>query len=954
MVIEMSKGRILSLLLALSLASCSCFTPVVSAANANTTAATSNAQASNSSDKGYLQYLLGVQEKPNGSGSVELQGEAGKVLSETASIVKQDRFSDGAALRTEEGSKAEWQFSVPNAGLYTISFTVTTESAKKSSAQRTMLIDNQALFDEMTELTFTRYWKDEVGENGFETDASGGHLRPSSTAVDELQEQLLLSDSGDAFLFYLEQGEHTLTLEAIKELLVIDKITISAYQKLPTYAEKKAEYEKNGYKKVENANIRQEAEYCSGKSDYSIYPLFDRTSPATSPQSTSALLLNTIGGSHWQSDGQWISWTVDVKESGLYSLSFRYLQDSLRGVFVSRELQIDGEVPFEEARSLRFYYGNKWQIQTLGDESGEPYLFYLEKGQRTIRLRVVLGDLYEIVDSVSSCLGELNSIYRSILSITGSSPDVNRDYNFEKIIPEVLENMETQTAVLKEAADKLYQLTGEKGEMFSMLETMYFQLDKMLLKPYEIAKQFATFKSNISSLGDWIYKISNQPLLLDYFTVSGNGATTEKADGGFLDGLWFNIQLFFNSFFVDYNTVASAQNADPLEVWVPTGRDQWRIISNLSDNSFSEESGISVSVKLVAPTALLPSTLSGRGPDVALTNEQNIPVDYALRNAVLDLSEFSDFDEVMKRFEESAAIPLTYQGKTYGLPESQTWPMMFCRTDVLEELGLEAPETWTEVLSAIPVIKRRNMEFGMLVGYQGYLQLLYQKGGALYKEDGYHTALDSNEAIAAFEQLCNLFTQYKLPIEYNAANRFRSGEMPIVIADYSLYNQLMVFSPEIGGLWEMLPIPGEEQEDGTINRVAVSTTKAAIILKSTDKKEQAWEYLKWWTSAETQTEFGVEMEAILGPSAKQPTANTDALAELPWTTAEYKSLRTQQQSSTGIPIVPGYYQAERLVGFAFNDVYNNNTNPTDELEDILNSINTELERKNLEFISRKK
>lgn len=92
-------------------------------------------------------------------------------------------------------------------------------------------------------------------------------------------------------------------------------------------------------------------------------------------------------------------------------------------------------------------------------------------------------------------------------------------------------------------------------------------------------------------------------------------------------------------------------------------------------------------------------------------------------------------------------------------------------------------------------------------------------------------------------------------IEYNAANRFRSGEMPIIIADYSFYNQLMVFSPEIGGLWEMLPIPGERQEDGTVNHLAVSTTTAAIILKSTEKKEQAWEYLKWWTSDTVQTEF---------------------------------------------------------------------------------------------------
>ena len=43
-----------------------------------------------------------------------------------------------------------------------------------------------------------------------------------------------------------------------------------------------------------------------------------------------------------------------------------------------------------------------------------------------------------------------------------------------------------------------------------------------------------------------------------------------------------------------------------------------------------------------------------------------------------------------------------------------------------------------------------------------------------------------------------------------------------------------------------------------------------------------------------------------------------------------------------------------MIGFAFNDVYNDNTNPSDELENILNSIDMELERKNQEFVLRNK
>lgn len=907
----------------------------------------SAAQASGQTPR-YVEYVRELTGKPAGAAEAAVEGEAGTVLEGEAEILTGSRFSGGSALRTEEGSVVEWTVTAPSSGVYTLSLTVGTSAAKKSAAQRSLSIDGQLLFDELQELTFTRCWRDVLEGESFSRDSQGNQLRPDAGQADVLEEQSLRAASGDAYRLYLEAGEHVLRLEASKERLVIDSLRLSPPAALPSYAQREEEYAQKGYAYASQPLPALEAEYTSAKSDYSIYPVFDRTSAATSPQDTASLMLNTIGGSNWQTDGQWIEWTVEVEESGLYQLAFRYKQDGLRGVFVSRELSIDGEVPFAEASRLRFPYGNKWQVMTAGDEEGNPFAFYLSAGSHTIRLRVVLGDLYGIVEQVSGVLTRLNSIYRSILSITGSKPDIYRDYDFEHLIPEVLADMESQSASLKDAAARLYDLTGQTGEMSSMLETMYFQLDKMLEKPYEIAKQFATFKSNISSLGDWVFQISSQPLLLDTLELTVPDAPRREAEAGFFRQLAFNAELFLNSFLIDYNT--AGQGADPLVVWVPTGRDQWQIISTLADNRFTTETGIPVSVRLVAPTALLPSALSGRGPDAALSNAQNIAVDYALRGAVLDLSGFEDADEVLARFTESAAVPLQYGGGLYGLPESQTWPMLFCRTDVLEELGAGLPATWDDILSLAPLLKRRNMEFGMMVGYQGYLQLLYQHGGSLYQEDGIHTALGSNEAMAAFEQLCNLFTQYKLPIEYNAANRFRSGEMPVVIADYAFYNQLVVFAPEIGGLWEMAPIPGVRQEDGSVNNTAVATTTSAVILRSTDKAEEAWEFLKWWTSAETQIRFGVEMEAVLGPSAKQPTANLEALSELPWTVKEFTALRSQQAVSSGIPIVPGYYQAERLVGFAFNDVYNDNTSPVEELEDILTSIDQELERKYEEFV----
>ena len=96
-----------------------------------------------------------------------------------------------------------------------------------------------------------------------------------------------------------------------------------------------------------------EAEEPQEKSNFTIYPLFDKKSPATYPQDPIKVRLNTIGGGKWAAAGQWISWQVDIQESGYYQIAPRYRQDTYAGGYVSRRLEIDGKCPFEEAEAIR-------------------------------------------------------------------------------------------------------------------------------------------------------------------------------------------------------------------------------------------------------------------------------------------------------------------------------------------------------------------------------------------------------------------------------------------------------------------------------------------------------------------------------------------------------------------------------------------------------------------------
>jgi ABC-type glycerol-3-phosphate transport system substrate-binding protein len=271
---------------------------------------------------------------------------------------------------------------------------------------------------------------------------------------------------------------------------------------------------------------------------------------------------------------------------------------------------------------------------------------------------------------------------------------------------------------------------------------------------------------------------------------------------------------------------------------------------------------------------------------------------------------------------------------------------MFYRTDIIAELGLEIPETWDDLLAMIPVLQFNNMEIGMSQDYQMYM---YQMGEELWADDGMRINLDSNLSLESFETMCNMFTQYSLPVSYDFANRFRTGEMPICIQPYTSYNNIIIFATEIAGLWDFGPIPGFAKEDGTVDNTAMSGTSALVMMAGAENVKEAWQFMSWYTDTKFQVDYSNELVAILGPAAKNATANMAALEELPWTSHEYEQLMKQMDHTAAIVAYPGSYILARYTNFAFLDAYNNHADPVDSLLSYINTINKEITRKRTEF-----
>lgn len=865
---------------------------------------------------------------------------------------------------TSEASYIEWQVEVPQAGMYQLYMDYYPVKSRGVDIERKLLINNELPFVGAETLSFTRLWtnKEEVKQ-----DNQGNDVRPTQVDKPDWIKGYFKDDLGyysEPYLFYFEKGINTIGLESVNEPVVIKKLTLQAIKEIPTYTDYIMAAPKHQATEL-TLNYKEviQGEASTLRSSTSLYPLYDRSSSNTKPYSVSDIRLNMIGGNAWRIPGQWIEWEFDVPEDGLYNLTIKGRQNYQRGFKSIRTLYIDGETPFVEMKEIGFRYNNKWESVSLADDLHNPYDFYLTKGNHTLRMEVTLGELGLIINDMQDSVYRINEIYRKILVLTGTNPDRYRDYKIDQVYPEVMVAIDLESKRLYKIVDDIVAITGQKSNELGPIITLAKQLETFAEKPNKIPSSFIRFKENISAFGTSILLLSEAPLDIDYITITGLNEKPDLVKETMLDKVIHETRSFVASFTEDYNAVGNVYAKDEaIDVWILTGRDQSTVLKAMIDDTFTPETNVKVNLKLVEPPTLLNAVLAGKGPDVVLSAGQGEPVNYALRNAVEDLSQFDDFEEVMEEFYPSAYESFIFEGGVYALPETQNFNVMFYRKDIMEELGLEIPQTWDDLINILPIIQQKNMQVAIPTTERiinnvsnpdlaTFFALLYQNGGRVYNDEGTYSIIDEESGINAFETYTHLFTQYKLPLIYDFPNRFRSGEMPIGIQDFYIFNTLVVFAPEIRGLWDFTLIPGTLKDDGTIDRSSHTSVTGTIMFRQEDDniKAKSWEFLKWWASADTQVRFGQEMESILGASARYATANKYAFERLAWSSSQIEVLKEQWDYTIGLKEVAGGYFTGRHITNSIRKAINKNEDARETLLDYTRLINEEIEKKRLEF-----
>lgn len=888
---------------------------------------------------------------------------------------KQTEFkaSNGAEIskKTVDGKEAlEWSnqegtvsfpINVKETGVYNIKIVYEILAGGATEAEFDLKIDEKTPYGTASRITLDKRW---VNETEIKQDYSGNDIRPGQVEQVCWQEKYLADVDGlyaDPLWFYIEKGDHTVTLNSTKAKFAINSMKLYQYQNPEAY---KAPSDSELSKNEDAGIIKLEGEEAAYKTDRVLYPTSDKNSYLTSPSDPNKTKYNTIGSANWTKSTQAITWKVNVETSGYYKLGIRARQDQMRGFYSNRRILIDGAVPNKESDQVKFYYDTEWVVTTPKDADGNIIYYYLEAGEHELTMEAVPGEIGEVMSQLDDVVYDITSYYRRIRQITGPSPDEYNNYMIDVAIPSVIPDFKEYAKILRDKKSYIESLTGTAGTEAVTLEKMALVLDQCINRPDNIPSLLSQIKDNITSVSSWVREYRGQPLEVDMIEIAPAGKDFTSADKTFFGGLKFGFDSFIGSFFSDYNSL-SEESEDNLTVWVSLGRDQAQVVNQMVDSSFNPNSKTKVSINLVQG-GVVEATLAGKGPDEVLFLGGDFPIQLAARGVLTDLSKFSDYDDVMKRFQSDASTLYKYNGGVYGLPISQLVPMMFYRTDILAEQGINPEkdlQTWDQLVSILPQLQRNYMEVGLILPIaqnlgngvttvstvtecgSTFASLLLQQGLNYYTDDETKTTFDTQEAVSAFETWTKFYTTYSFDQTYDAFTRFRTGDMPILIKEYNFFNQLTVAAPEIKGCWNFMQIPGTKKEDGTISHASNSSGTCGVIFNKCKNQEAAWDFLKWFTSTESQIEYANDIEAIMGTMGRFDTANLEALEGESWSANQVSKIKAQFAEQVEIPVIPASYAVTRNVMNAFRETVNNASNPRDTLMWYNKDINAEITRK---------
>lgn len=862
------------------------------------------------------------------------------------------------AIRLENSGAAYCTLNISEEGKYSLLMSVKTENTRP--------VDNLVkitINDEEWSVLIPVAWMDVSKE--YAVDRFGNEIIPQQVKYDGfVTDTLRLSTSrwGEVLTLTLPAGEHVMKITnpmepiSIETILVVkDDMPISYQEYLTAHPAGDGGLQ---------AMITLQAEDYATKSDSYITPAsVDNTQ--VYPYNDQYDLINILSGSSWADAGQQVAWEVDVPETGWYALQFYYAQTSVENMSCFRTLRVDGELPYAELQTLAFPY-TRYTYRTYTPMLEEkPLLLYLTTGQHTLSLITTVAPYRETIQHLETLISQIRELSLNIKKVTGNSTDRYRTWNMEEFVPGIADTLYALADEVDEIYVLLGDICGQTPSFASTLQVASANLRMLAEDPDKLPSNMAVFSDGTSSVSQRLADVNdsllNQAVDLDSITLYAGEAPKEQKNTVF-QTLRTEAIRFLRSFSSQSQgyTASSGKESEKLVVWMNRPLQYVTLLQQLVDAQFTAETGIEVEIYIMPnESKLVLSNAAGTTPDVAMSVANQTPYNLALRGAAYPLSDFPDFyDYLREDYNLYAYSGLVLDNKVWGTLETSDFYVMVYRKDILDALGVSVPQTWDDVIGMMPKLQRYGMNFYTpLAGNKGSKYLhettpyLFQAGAALLASDGFTVDFTSEKAYRGFELMTDLYLKYSLSQDTpNFYNHFRYGTAPIGIINYGTYILLQNAAPEIKGQWEMTLVPGTMDENGTIHRFQVAGDKSDLIFADSEKKEEAWAFLKWWLSEKTQLEYATRLLMNYGPEYFWNTANMKAFAQYPIDTAHINTVLTQWTEHTReMQKHPATYMIEREISNIWSAVVVNGADLRTTLVQAETTVNREIAVKLKEF-----
>ena len=880
-----------------------------------------------------------------------------KVEAENFNVINQiTAKSNSEGMMLSVDGSASFTFKVPRTDNYNLMLEYRVDSNKVLKNTVSLSFGN-----EETLVSVPSLWED--NNKNYEKDRFGNDIIPEQKMLDGLHVEYVkkyASIDKSPFVINIVEGEQLFTIKNNTQPIVISAVYLVKENKVPSY---KKYTDKLKVRTLGSELVPIEAENYAVKSD-SFIRVTNIQNSALHPYNTYEKRLNIIDGGSWKEPGQKVMWEFEVLSPGLYSLGFTYAQNTKQGMSIFRNIEIDGKLPFQELKNYPFKYtGSKYNNLIASDKNGEEFKIWLDKGKHTIAMEADAQLVQAIVDELKAIMLEINATGIDIKKLTGGKKDVNRTWDIIQYMPNIVQKLEQWADKLDEVYGSLEKISGAQPSFAVNIKIAAKNLRDIAKEPKQIPSNLTKLSEGSGSaaqlIGDLNLTLSEQPLNLDRIYIIGKGKIP-NANANVLRILLEGTKRFFSSFSAKSNGYDSvSKEGDNLSVWVNRPIQYVELLQQLVDSNFTTKSNIKVKFSVMPNEQKLTlSNASGKNPDVALGISNYIPYQLAIRGAAADLTQFEDFlPYISKEYNLETLIPFTTNNKIYGVTETQDFYVLMYRKDILNKLNLTVPQTWDDVKNMMPELQRHSMNFfvpmAMWSGLKPFYTtspFLFQSGGNIYSKDGMTTAINTKETINGFELMTELFSIYS--VAENAPsfyNNFRYGTMPIGVSNFGTYVTLMNAAPEIAGLWDIAVSPGVKDKDGNIQRYQVGSDRADMIFENSSKKEQSWEFLKWWLSKEVQIKYAYALQTKFGPEYMWNTANMAAFEELPFPEKDKKVILEQWKYIKEIPPHPASYMSEREISNAWTAIVMKGASIRTTLDRAAVIINREIKLKLEEF-----